>query len=108
MILLTMRIQIRTAKRWEFLQNAEEVLKKLKDTSGCVRYYLYQDYSDENIFCFVQEWESRQILEKYLRSTDFGVLLGSVKVLSEPVEIKIDFTQGNMETVNAIREKGGN
>ncbi len=67
----------------------------------------YQDYENEDIFCFVQEWESRRILEEYLRSTDFGVLLGAAKVLSEPVEIKIDITKGNMETVNAIREKGG-
>jgi len=103
-----MRIQIRTAKRWEFLQNAEEVMQKLSTTKGCLGYHLYQDYADENHFCFVQEWESRQILEKYLQSTNFGVLLGSAKVLSEPVEIKIDITQGNMETVNAIREKGGN
>ena len=53
-------------------------MKKLKDTSGCMSYYLYQDYTDENIFCFVQEWESRQILEKYLQSTDFGAFSNSI------------------------------
>ena len=73
-----------------------------------MNYNLYQDYEDENVFCFIQEWKSRQILEEYLQSMDFGVMLGAAKVLSEPVEIKIDITQGNMETVNAIREKGGN
>ena len=108
MVLLTMRIHIRAAKRWEFLQTAESVLTKLKETDGCMSCNFYQDYEDEHIFCFVQEWKSRRLLDEYLRSNDFGVLHGAAEVLSEPVEIKLDITQGNMETVNAIRAKGAN
>jgi len=108
LVLLTMRIHIRAAKRWEFLQTAESVLTKLKETDGCVSCNFYQDYEDEHIFCFVQEWKSRRLVEEYLRSNDFGVLRGAAEVLSEPVELKLDITQGHMETVNAIRAKGGN
>ncbi len=108
MVLLSMRIHIRAAKRWEFLQTAESMLTKLKETEGCMSCNFYQDYEDEHIFCFVQEWKSRRLLDEYLRSNDFGVLLGAAKVLSKPVEIKLDITQGNMETVNAMRGKGGN
>ena len=103
-----MRIHIRAAKRWEFLQTAESILTKLKETDGCMSCNFYQDYEDEHIFCFVQEWKSRRLVEEYLRSNDFGVLRGAAEVLSEPVEIKLDITKGNMETVNAIRAKGGN
>ena len=103
-----MRIHIRAAKRWEFLQTAESILTKLKETDGCMSCNFYQDYEDEHIFCFVQEWKSRRLLDEYLRSNDFGVLRGAAEVLSEPVEIKLDITKGNMETVNAIRAKGGN
>ncbi len=108
MVLLTMRIHIRAAKRWEFLQTAESMLTKLKQTDGCMSCNFYQDYEDEHIFCFVQEWKSRRLVEEYLRSNDFGVLRGAAEVLSEPVEIKLDITQGNMETVNAMRGKEGN
>ena len=83
-------------------------MNKLQETKGCMSNNLYQDYENENIFCLVQEWESRLLLKEYLQSMDFGVLLGAAKVLSEPVEIKLDITQGNMETVNAIRAKGAN
>ncbi len=108
MVLLTMRIHIRAAKRWEFLPTAESVLTKLKETDGCMSCNFYQDYEDEHIFCFVQEWKSRRLVEEYLRSNDFGVLRGAAEVLSEPVEIKLDITKGNMETVNAMRGKGAN
>ena len=108
MVLLTMRIHIRAAKRWEFLQTAESMLTKIKEKEGCTSCNFYRDYEDEHIFCFVQEWQSRRLLDGYLRSTDFGVLLGAAKVLSKPVEIKLDITQGNMETVQAMRGKGGN
>lgn len=84
------------------------MLTKIKEKEGCTSCNFYQDYEDEHIFCFVQEWQSRPLLDEYLRSTDFGVLLGAAKVLSKPVEIKLDITQGNMETVKAMRGKGGN
>jgi len=106
LVLLAMRIHIRAAKRWEFLQTAESMLTKLKQSHDCISCNFYQDYEDEHIFCFVQEWKSRRLLNEYLRSNDFGVLLGAAKVLSGPVEIKLDITQGNMETVNAMRSKG--
>ena len=108
MVLLSMRIQIRVAKRWEFLQTAQSMLTKIKETEGCMSCNFYQDYEDEHIFCFVQEWKSRRLVEEYLRSNDFGVLRGAAEVLSEPVEIKLDITKGNMETVNAIRGKRAN
>ena len=37
----------------------------------------------------------------------FPALLGAAKVLSKPEEIKVDITRGNIETVDAIRRKGG-
>jgi len=108
LVLLTMRVHIRAEKRREFLQNADLVINRLKNTSGCLRCDFYQEYKNEDTFCFVQEWKSRRVLDEYLRSNDFGVLLGAAKVLSKPVEIKLDITQGNMETVNAMRGKEGN
>ncbi len=84
------------------------MLTKIKEKEGCTSCNFYQDYEDEHIFCFVQEWQSRRLLDEYLRSNDFGVLLGAAKVLSKPVEIKLDITEGNMETVKAMRGKGGN
>ncbi len=108
MELLTMRVRIRAEKRWEFLQNADSVVKGVRKTNGCLHCNFYQDYENENIFCFVQEWKSRRVLDDYLRSNDFGVLLGAAKVLSEPAEIKVDITKGSLETVHTMRGKGAN
>ena len=108
MVQLTMRVHIRAEKRREFLQSAGSVMNRLKNTSGCLRCDFYQDYENEDIFCFVQEWKSKPVLHDYLRSSNFGALLGAAKLLSEPAEIKLDITQGNMETVKAIRGKGSN
>ena len=103
-----MRVHIRAEKRREFLQNAGSVMNRLKNTSGCLRCDFYQDYENEDIFCFVQEWKSKPVLDDYLRSSNFGALLGAARLLSEPAEIKLDITQGNMETVKVMRGKGGN
>ncbi len=103
---LTMRVHIRAEKRWEFLQNADSVMNELSNTNGCLRCDFYQDYENEDIFCFVQEWKSRRILDEYLCSKDFGALVGAAKVLSERAEIKVAITSGNLETINKLREKG--
>jgi len=103
-----MRVHIRAEKRREFLQNAGSVRNRLKNTSGCLRCDFYQDYENEDIFCFVQEWKSKPVLDDYLRSSNFGALLGAAKLFSEPAEIKLAITRGGLEIVNAIRGKGGN
>ena len=100
-----MRVHIRAEKRREFLQNADLVINRLKNTSGCLRCDFYQDYKNEDIFCFMQEWKSRRVLDEYLRSNDFGALLGAAEVLSKPAEIKVNITRGSIETVEAIRRK---
>lgn len=107
MVQLTMRLHIQSAKRREFLRTAESLLTKLKEIVGCISCNFYQDFDDENIFCFVQEWNSRQDLDVYLHSNDFSVLFGAVKVLGKPVKFKVDITRGDLETVNAIRGDQG-
>ena len=102
-----MRVHIVAEKRWEFLQNADSVMNELKNASGCLRCDFYQHYENQDIFCFVQEWKSKRVLDDYLRSNDFGVLLGAAKVLCKPAEIKVNITRGDIETVDAIRRKGG-
>lgn len=106
MVLVLVRIHIRAAKRWEFLQKTEQLMNKLKETKGCLGCELYQDYENENIFCFIQEWESLRLSEEYLKSKDFGALFGTTKRLSESIEIKFDIIKGNTTTVNSIRGKG--
>jgi len=101
-------VHVRAEKRLEFLQNANSVMNRLENTSGCLRCDFYQDYKNEDIFCFVQEWKSEPVMNDYLRSSNFGALLGAAKLLSKPAEIKLGITRGGLEIVNAIRGQGGN
>jgi hypothetical protein len=55
----------------------------------------------------MQEWETREDLERHLRSSRFGALLGTRTLLSEPPDIEIHtvcLSEG-MEAIHRARDK---
>jgi hypothetical protein len=49
--------------------------------------HLYQDVENENALNLVVEWKAKRVLEKYIRSESFSILLGALNLLSESSEI---------------------
>jgi quinol monooxygenase YgiN len=91
MILVTIRARTRPDKRGEFTQTVTSLLNQIRKSPGCLSCHFYQEFAEENIFCFVEEWSSHQEFEDYLRTNTFCVLLGAMQVLlKQPSEIKIN------------------
>jgi quinol monooxygenase YgiN len=42
---------------------------------------------DENVFCLLQEWDTRKDFEKHCESENYKVLHGAMLLLDEPCEI---------------------
>ena len=94
-------------KRKEVLQTLLSMIGAIRQEKGCRSYQVFQDIEDENVFCLVQEWETREDLEHHMRSDRFGVLLGTKILLNEHQEIQVHtvlHTEGS-EIVNAVRGK---
>jgi hypothetical protein len=56
----------------------------------------------------VKEWETREDLDRHIRSERFGVLLRTKNLIAEPLEMKIHTVSHSegAEAVNALRGKG--
>ena len=94
-------------KRKEVLQTLLSMIEATRKEKGCRNYQVFQDIQDENVFCLVQEWETREDLEHHMRSDRFSVVLGTKILLSEPQEVQIHtvlHTEGR-GFVNAVRGK---
>ena len=107
MILAILEMTALPAKRKEFLQTVQAMIQKIRKEKGCIKCYACQDIEDENTFRLLEEWETQQNLDHYLRSDLFTVLLGAKNLMSEPLEIKfntVSFTAG-MEAVKTARGK---
>jgi len=89
MILTHIKMNVRPEKRKELWQTISSIVQEVRRENGCVDSTFYQNAENENDFFVVEEWETRQELDEYLRSAGFTVMMGAGSLLSRPPEIMI-------------------
>jgi quinol monooxygenase YgiN len=75
---------------------------------GCLSYNVFCDIDGKTVFNLIEEWKTREDLDRHIRSERFSVLLGTKSLLAKPLEMKIhtvSLSEG-VEVVNALRGKG--
>jgi quinol monooxygenase YgiN len=87
MILVIMHMKVSAKKRMELTQTISSLLGVIRAEKGCGRCDFLRGMDDENIFCLLEEWHSREDLETYRQSDCFKVLRGAMNLLDEPCEI---------------------
>jgi quinol monooxygenase YgiN len=91
----------------EVMQTLLSMVESTRKERGCRSHHVLGDIEDENVFCLIDEWETREDLDQHIRSAKFGVLLGTKSLLCEPVKIQV-FTVSDsegIEAVNSVRKK---
>ena len=81
-------IDILPEKREEFIQAIRSINEELIKEKGFKSSPLFQDIEDPNHFSLIQEWETQDNLDDYLRSEYFRVLMGTLKVLAKHSKIE--------------------
>lgn len=87
MIVNTTRITVRPENRGELFQTIWPLLDPIRSEKGCLAYRFYVDALDENSTVLIGEWNSQEDWSNHLRSRDFAVLVGAIKVLTSPSSI---------------------
>jgi len=82
-IVQTMKITVLPDKRIELAQTIERLLRRIQNVKACRTFRFYLDVVDENSSLLVIEWETESDCLSYLRSNDFAILRGAIKVLSD-------------------------
>jgi quinol monooxygenase YgiN len=97
-------------KRTEVLQTLLSMIEPTENERGCLSCHVFRDIEDENVFSLIDEWKTREDLDRHIRSERFSVLLGTKSLLCEPPQIEIHTVSRSegMETVNAARGKNPN
>ncbi|MCJ7685996.1 MAG: antibiotic biosynthesis monooxygenase [Desulfobacteraceae bacterium] len=85
---VSISLKVFRQKRDEFLQTLHSLQSDLKKDQGLIKSALYQDVNDPERFHLINEWETEQDYDNYLRSENFSVLIGALKVLSEETEVR--------------------
>jgi quinol monooxygenase YgiN len=105
MVIVKITMNALPQKRKEVLQTLLSMIEAIRQEKGCRSHNIFQCLEDENVFCLIEEWETREDLEHHMRSSRFGVLLGTKILSNENLDIQVHtvlHTEGK-GIVNAIR-----
>ena len=94
-------------KRTEMEQTLLSMIEPARKEEGCLSYDVFCDIEGKTVFNLIEEWETREDLDRHIRSERFSVLLGTKSLLCEPLKIQI-FTVSDsegIEAVNSVRKK---
>jgi quinol monooxygenase YgiN len=108
MIIVRIIINVLPEKQKEVMQTLLSMIETAKKERGCLSYAAFYDMEKKTVFNLIEEWETREDLDRHIRSERFSVLLGTKSLLARPLEIKIHTVSHSegAEVVNALRGKG--
>ncbi len=97
-------------KHLEVMQTLISMIEPTGKEAGCLSYAVSCDIEDKSFFSLLEEWETREDVDKHFKSHRFGVLLGIKALLCEPPEIQIHTISRSegMEAIVAARRKISN
>ncbi len=108
MIIVRIKMNALPEKQKEVMQTLLSMIDKAGHEKGCVSYEGFCDLEDNYLFSLVEEWVSREDLNRHIRSEGFSVLLGVRSLLAQPVGIYIHTVSRSEgeEVVRNLRGKG--
>lgn len=87
MIRVICKLTVQKRKIESFIKMVSPGVAERKE-EGQLAYNLVQDVNEENVFLFVEEWESQEALQKHMDSTKGGANAID-QMLEKPAEFRI-------------------
>ena len=107
MIIVRITMNVLPEKQLEVVQTLLSMIEPTAKEAGCLGYAVFCDIEDKSLFSLLEEWETREDLDRHIRSHRFSILLGTKTLLYEPPQIQIHTVSQSegMEAVAAVRSK---
>jgi quinol monooxygenase YgiN len=107
MILTRIIMDALPEKQKEVMQTLLSLVETVGKEKGCLCYDVFCDIDGKTVFNLIEEWETREDLDRHIRSERFSILIGTKSLLARPLEMKIhtvSHTEGG-EVINWLRDK---
>ena len=107
MIIIRISMTVLPEKQLELTQTIISMIGFTEKEKGCLSHAVFCDIEDKNSFILLQEWKTREDLDRHIRSHRFGVLLGTKNLLGKPPKIQIHTVSRSegMEAIHEVRSK---
>ena len=106
MIIASIVIDVHSNKQKELTQTLLALAGRVRKEVGCVSSRISRDMENENVLWIFEQWQSRTDLDTHLRSDNFRVLRGALKLLNGPGKMRFhSVSQTHGEEVVAAARK---
>lgn len=105
MIAASLRLVVPEKRKAEVLKTLRSLLGPTSAQAGCAGCWIYRDALDDAIYLYVEEWGSREQLERHIRSDLYRRLLALMEIAVEEPEVRYDTIseRQGFELAEAIR-----
>ncbi len=93
---ITVRIRLMTneEQRQQALRTFRSLVGQVRGEPGCLACSLLENVHEPGDLTFVEEWRSLLDMERYVRSTAFGLLLAGIDLAAQEPEVEIQTSEG--------------
>lgn len=83
MIKVVARKLVNEGKVEEVIGLYDQLVEASRKEEGCIKYELYQDEEDPRVLAVMEEWESKEALNKHMKTEHFIKLVPMIGGLTE-------------------------
>ncbi len=101
----SLRVVVPQKRTAEVLKTLRSLLGPTSAQPGCAGCEIYRSALDDGVFLYVEEWGSREQLERHVASENYRRLLAVMDIAAEPPELRYDIVseRQGFELVEALR-----
>jgi len=90
LISATLRITTTASTKLDIVRLLRSLVEPTRVETGCVSCALYTDLQDPNVVVWVEEWSSRDNLERHLRSTKYRKILEALEMSQQSPDVRFN------------------
>jgi quinol monooxygenase YgiN len=105
MIILFLRVNVPAQRRTDAIKTIRSMIGPTEITPGCLSCSLCSEVDNDDELILLEEWNSRESIEKHIRSEEFRKVLAVMDVAIEPPKIAFitASSTAGMEFIEQIR-----
>lgn len=88
MIVVTAKMKVKPASKYDFMVETEPLIKHTRSEKGCISYNLYTDIDDPNQLVMLEFWKDMDALDAHMNTVHFKSFGNAIsKYLTGEIEI---------------------
>ena len=110
MTTVTLKIKVSSQIHLKALQLINTILGKIQSVKGLFSCEAYREIDDEDTLVMIQKWESGEVMERYIKSSNYRAVMELMELSSDQPEVSFDTVSGDtvsgtmgMKYIKAVR-----